>query len=150
MNISTQIKTFNHISITTKNIQPLLEFYQNKIGCELLLNGGERSGKGISDGIGLKDVKMLNYKLRFPNSDVILELIEMENPKSTEGNKEKINSTGYTHFCLMVNDIDKTYSILKDNNVKTISPTVEVAQTKAKFFYAYDTDGNIIEIVQSP
>ncbi|HBM15908.1 MAG TPA: hypothetical protein DD381_06150 [Lentisphaeria bacterium] len=149
-NLTEEIDSFNHISITTNDLPNLLEFYRNIIGCKLLPNGGERSGDAISKGIGLENAKLLNYKLQFPNSDVILELIQMENPQSADGNKAKINSTGYTHFCLMVKDLDKTYQILKANKVKTISPPVEVKQTKAKFFYAYDPDGNIIEIVQVP
>ena len=147
-NISGQIDSFNHVSITTKDISKMLDFYQNVIGCKLLPNSGKRSGEGISEGIGLKDTKLLNYKLQFPNSDIILEIIQMETPSSSIGNKEKINSTGYTHFCLMVKDLDATYKILKDNEVKTISPPVTVSQTKAKFLYAYDPDKNIIEIVQ--
>lgn len=146
--IADQVNSFNHVSITVKDLNRSIDFYKNVIGCKELPGGGLRKGKELSEGVGIKGAELDNYKLQFPNSNTLLELIKFRNVKQKLGNNNLIDITGITHFCLMVKDVDVTYKILKANHVKCISPPVTVKQTGAKFFYAYDPDGNIIEIVQ--
>ncbi|MHC5056266.1 MAG: VOC family protein [Planctomycetota bacterium] len=144
------IKGFHHISLSVKDVDKSIAFYRNLFGCELLPGGGMRSGKEVSEGVGVPNAELKNFKLRAPNSDVIIELIEYVSVKGKPLAPHHISDFHIAHTCFIVDDLDRTYELLKAKEVRFLSPPVVVAQTGAKFNYAYDPDGNMIELVQLP
>ena len=144
------IKGFHHISLSVENVDKSIAFYRDYFGCELLPGGGMRSGKEVSEGVGVPNAELKNFKLRAPNSDVIIELIEYVSVKGKPLAPHHISDFHIAHTCFIVDDLDKTHELLGAKDVKFLSPPVVVAQTGAKFNYAYDPDGNMIELVQLP
>jgi len=144
------ITGFHHVNITVSDIDRAIAFYRDLLGCELLPGGGVRDGEEISAGVGIPNVSMKNEKLRVPHSDVLIELIEYVSVKGAPLPPHSIADFHIGHICLTVADLDDAYRRLSEKGVKFVSGPVVVKQTGAKFNYAYDPDGNVIEFVQLP
>jgi catechol 2,3-dioxygenase-like lactoylglutathione lyase family enzyme len=140
---------FHHVSMSVKDVDTSIAFYRDGLGCTLLPNGGERFGKEVSEGLGIPNVRIKNYKLRAPNSSVIIELIEYVSHPGRPMQRT-VNDHQIAHICFTVKDLDAVYASMVDEGVKFLSKPVVVAQTGAKFNIAYDPDGNMIELVQLP
>ena len=140
----------HHVNVTVKDMDRSLAFYRDTIGCELLPGGGIREGEEISEGVGIPNVRLKNYKLRMPNSETILELIEYVSVKGKPAGPRSIADFHIGHLCFTVDDLDAVYRQLVEKKVRFLSKPVVVKQTGAKFNYAYDPDGNLIEFVQLP
>lgn len=141
---------FHHVNITVSDVDRSIAFYRDLMGCELLPGGGIREGVEISEGVGVPNVRLKNYKLRMPNSKVILELIEYVSVKGKPTGPHSIADFHIGHICLTVADLDAVHGKLVAKGVRFLSKPVVVKQTGAKFNYAYDPDGNLIELVQLP
>jgi catechol 2,3-dioxygenase-like lactoylglutathione lyase family enzyme len=146
--MSELITGFHHVNITVENIERSMKFYTELMECELLPGGGMREGEEISEGVGIRNARMKNYRLRLPNSDAVLELIEYTSEKGKPLEPHSVADFHIGHICFTVDDLDHVYQELQSRGVQFLSRPVVVKQTGAKFNYAYDPDGNILELVQ--
>ena len=63
-------------------------------------------------------------------------------------------SVDFRHIAFEVDDVDKVYNMMKENNIETLSDPVTITNCHPKmdgkkFFYFRDPDGNLIEIFNS-
>jgi catechol 2,3-dioxygenase-like lactoylglutathione lyase family enzyme len=144
------ITGFHHVNVTVGDMDRSIAFYRDLIGCELLPGGGIREGREISEGVGIPNVRLKNYKLRAPGSDVIVELIEYVSTKGRSLRPHSVADFHIGHMCFTVDELDAVYRALTEKGVEFVSHPVVVEQTGAKFNYAYDPDGNLIEFVEVP
>lgn len=144
------ISGFHHVNITVEDVDRSVAFYRDMLECDLLPGGGIREGAEISEGVGVPNVRLKNYKLRMPGSDAILELIEYVSVEGKPTQPHGIADFHIGHICFIVKDLDAVYAELVGKGVKFLSKPVVVKQTGAKFNYAYDPDGNLVELVQLP
>lgn len=146
MNIS-----FRHSAIVVKDIISARNFYENILGFVFV---GEKteSGEFIESIVGLDNVKVYWVKLKAKNG-IILELLQYYSPQSqfdaNDGLEYQLaNKFGHSHIALTVEDIDSLVEKLKKAGIKFINRPIFNDERTAKLCYAYDTEGNILELVQ--
>jgi catechol 2,3-dioxygenase-like lactoylglutathione lyase family enzyme len=64
------------------------------------------------------------------------------------------NMIGYRHIAFIVDDLDKSFEILKGNGVEFFSEPITVSEPESvkgfRFVYFRDPEGNIIELNKLP
>lgn len=129
--------------MVVSDIEKSKKFYKETLGLESTF-GEEIGGEEYSKVTGRKELRLKFAVLRIPDSDVIIELAQLINPK------EKINND-FRHIAFKVDDVDAMYKKLKGRKVETVSEPVTITKSNPKingkrFFYFKDFDGNLIEL----
>ena len=138
---------FRHAGIVTKNINSLIDFYQNILGFKIEKDLIE-TGTFISSICGIPNTEVRTVKMSL-NNVVVLELLDFKNNNEDKLNSRHIMSNGYTHIALTVDNLDELFVFMK--NEKHIEFTTEPLISpdgKAKVTFCRDPDGNLIELVQ--
>ncbi len=143
-----------HIGITISDMDRSIEFYENILGLTFI---GEMIMEGVETDIlfGRENCKVrvayLNgsQELFSPN----IELLQFIGDK-VESNTADLNKVSIAEVCFHVDDIDKTYTILKDKGVYFISEPqtfdfTEQGFGKSKAVYFKDPDGIILELLET-
>lgn len=135
----------NHITILVSDIQKSKKFYKDILNLDCTFEE-QIQGEQFSKITGYKNLKLKFAVLKIPNTDVILELAQFMNPE------QKINND-FRHIAFEVDDVDKIFKRVKQNNCQTISPPLTIKDKNPKlngkrFFYFNDPDGNLIEILK--
>ncbi len=141
------IRGIHHVAISTPDLNRIVAFYRDVIGCEVVYEGGWDRGSDIIDGIvGLRDSSSKQAMLKLGNA-----YIEFFQYLTPEGQPQDpaygVNNHGYTHFCLDVQDIDAEYERLRNNGVTFNCPPPKLGGA-IRATYGRDPDGNVIEIQQ--
>jgi catechol 2,3-dioxygenase-like lactoylglutathione lyase family enzyme len=147
----TQVSGFDHVSVTTRDLDASIDFYSGHLQMTVL-ESGESEGGPLDELLGIEDVR-----IRFADLDLgegrVLELIQFVQPTGTPVSKEQWDP-GATHIGLRVGDIDSLHDRLRDGGVRVISKPVrlteEGAWDGARVLYAVDPDGTWVELVQRP
>jgi len=147
----TRVSGFDHVSVTTSDLDASIAFYAGHLGMTVL-DEGESEGRALDELLGIEDVR-----IRFADLDLgegrVLELIQFVRPKGTRVSKDQWDP-GATHIGLRVRDIDSLHDRLRDGGVRVISRPVrlmeEGAWDGARVLYAVDPDGTWVELVQRP
>ena len=147
----THVSGFDHVSVTTSDLDASVAFYAGHLEMTLL-DSGESEGSALDELLGIEDVR-----IRFADLDLgegrVLELIQFVQPTGTPVSKEQWDP-GATHIGLRVSDIDSLHDRLRDGGVRVISKPVrlteEGAWDGARVLYAIDPDGTWVELVQRP
>lgn len=144
------IRGFNHMSVTTRDLDRSLSFYEGVLGLRRL-GRGESEAAHLSRIIGFSDVR-----LRWAELDVgkgqFLELFEYLSPKGTPLTQRTCDP-GSLHIAFEIDDLHGTYARLRAEGVLTRSPPVSITSgdwSGAKSLYAVDPDGVTVELVELP
>lgn len=148
------LKEIMHVGITVSNIENSIKFYRDILGLTL-------KGQAIMEGKETDALFAMNnckVKIAYLNgSDNIIsppiELLEFVNNKTIK-DKPQLNKISISEICFRVDNIEKVYKHLIDNNVEYLSEPQEFDFTaygfsKSKALYFKDPDGIILELMEN-
>ena len=148
------LKEVMHIGITVSNIENSIKFYRDILGLTLI-------GQALMEGKETDALFAMNnckVKIAYLNgSDNIIappiELLEFITPETTK-DKAKLNKISVSEICFRVENIEKVYKHLINNNVECLSEPQEFDFTsygfsKSKALYLKDPDGIILELMET-
>ncbi|MEI0564759.1 VOC family protein [Brachyspira pulli] len=148
------LKEIMHVRITVTNIENSIKFYRDILGLTL-------KGQAIMEGKETDKLFAMNnckVKIAYLNgSDNIIsppiELLEFVNNKTIK-DKPQLNKISISEICFRVDNIEKVYKNLIDNNVEYLSESQEFDFTaygfsKSKALYFKDPDGIILELMEN-
>ena len=148
------LKEVMHIGITVSNIERSINFYKNILGLTLI---GEAfmEGKETDALFAMNNCKV---KIAYLNgSDNIIappiELLQFVTPETIKDEAE-LNKISVSEICFRVDNVEKVYKHLIDNNVECLSEPQEFDFTsygfsKSKALYFKDPDGIILELMET-
>ena len=135
-----------HFAIVCNEIDQMEKFYKN-FGFSDLSNNKE-VGEYINTLTGLNDVT-LYWKKYINDKNDILELIKYERFNLGKKNyKQKVFKKGFSHVAFTVENINYTVEILVKNGGTLVSDPLKSNDGKVYVCYAYDIEGNLIELVE--
>ncbi|MFN0094982.1 MAG: VOC family protein [Dehalococcoidia bacterium] len=142
------IRGIHHIAVNTPDLDRLVDFYVKAFGFEPLrpqVGPGWRDNALIDSIVGLRGSAARSQMLRA--GTCYLEVFEYSAPAAREAGAAAPNDHAYTHFGVVVDDIDAECERLAALGMRfTLERPAELGNLKA--VYGYDPDGNIIEILQ--
>ena len=136
----------NHITFVVSDIKESIKFYKDILWFECPF--AENIYWPEFSKVTWKEELNLDFAvLKMPNTNVILELAQFNNPKQ-EINKD------FRHIAFEIDDVDIFYDKLLSKWIETVSEPVTVDNFHPKidwkrFFYFKDPDGNMIEVFNS-
>ena len=139
----------NHVAVSTRDIDALIDWYTRAFDFELVSRGGWEAGNPAIDGIvGLKDSAAKTAFMRAGNLNI--ELFEYSSPTGKPNDPNRPASDhGYTHFCVETNDIDADYARLSAMGMPFhAAPTPKGSVGSLRACYGRDPEGNIIELIE--
>ena len=128
------------IAITCSNFAESLDFYQNKLGFEIVLD--LEIPDNLARDVGLAPTGFRQVRLKAGNTLIKLMEIESPPPKPTDE-----FSAGVRWLTFFVDDIQQTVKDLKQNGVEFLSEPIS-APDAAGVACAKDPDGILVELVQ--
>ncbi|MEI0540140.1 VOC family protein [Brachyspira pulli] len=148
------LKEIMHVGITVTNIENSIKFYRDILGLTL-------KGQAVMEGKETDALFAMNnckVKIAYLNgSDNIMsppiELLEFVNNKTIKY-KPQLNKISISEICFRVDNIEKVYKNLIDNNEECLSEPQEFDFTaygfsKSKALYFKDPDGIILELMEN-
>ncbi len=140
---------FRHIGIVVKNLEESFKFYNKYFDFELQLEMTE-GGEYLEHLWNKKNFKIKTLKLSDSSKNICLELIEIlsKNESIHYQDQLEIYSYGITHFALTVNNIDKLYSKMQNDNIEFLNNPKLSLDKKAKVAFCRDPNGCFIELVE--
>ncbi len=140
------ISSINHIGISTLNFDRSLNFYQNIIGMDLVIETRFK-GKLYDIILALKGTCGRIALLKI--GEVCIELFEFNSPRPEPGDLNRpVCDCGITHLCFDVKNIDEEYARLLGLGVTFHCPPLDFGGI-AKATYGRDPDGNVFELRES-
>ena len=142
-----------HVGVTVSDMEQSIRFYRDILGLtfqgELLMEGKETNLLFARKNCKVR-VAYLNGNEHMMSAPV--ELIQFVNDNARKDNCD-LHKTSVSEICFKVNDLDKVYRHLIDNNVECLSAPQEFDFTssgfgKSKALYFKDPDGIILELMQ--
>ena len=138
------IKGFRHTGIVVSNIKKSLNFYQEILGLEIIVDIREDNSY-INNVCNINISNARTIKLG-KNGLIFLELLYF-NPTSI-GSKYKLNDIGCSHIAFGVNNINDCYKKLLNNKIIVLSEPKLSPNKFAKIVFCEDPDGVKIEFVE--
>lgn len=148
------LKEIMHVGITVSNIENSIKFYRDILG--LTLKG--QAIMEVKETDKLFAMNNCKVKIAYLNgSDNIMsppiELLEFVNNETIK-DKPQLNKISISEICFRVDNIEKVYKHLIDNNVEYLSEPQEFDFTaygfsKSKALYFKDPDGIILELMEN-
>ncbi|MBI2274140.1 MAG: VOC family protein [Bacteroidetes bacterium] len=138
-----------HTGIVVTDIKRATKFYVG-LGMKLISTKIE-TGKYIDELVGLGDVNLEWAKLILPDNSVV-ELLQYHSHNT--GNNptpraiQPANRLGCSHIAFSVRNIDEVITYVKANEGYIRGNYLFSPDGNVKVIYAYDIDGNILELVE--
>ena len=141
------IKEVRHIGITVTDMEKSLKFYRDLLGFKIEREMNE-NGSYIDNMLALDKVKVKTVKMSIEGSGgTLIELLQFfSHPNKVENSK--ITRIGTSHFALTVDNLDDTYSKLKNMGLKFNAPPQLSPDGYAKITFCFDPDNTLIELVE--
>ena len=146
------IEKINHVSITVKNLDQVIDWFRNKFGCTNIWEPYEYKGGFIEKCVGLPGAHLRVQKVQV--QDFVLEFIQYLSPPGKEL-KGNTNDVGYPHIGFVVDDINGMYEDLKQKGVQFKSPPIKNTDESNpmvgwQMVYLWGPEGMTLELVQAP
>ncbi len=146
------IQKINHVSITVKNLDQVVNWFRDVLGCTNIWEPYEYKGDLIETCTGLPGAHLRVRKVQV--QDFVMEFIQYLSPPGKEL-KGNTNDVGYPHIGFVVDDINETYNNLKQKGVQFKSPPCKVTDESNPMFgwqlvYLWGPEGMTLELVQAP
>jgi lactoylglutathione lyase len=148
----TALERAHHTSFTVSNLERSLDFWRDRLGCEVLARQ-EKKGGYLAAIVGHPDAHVRMAHLRVPGTEHVIELFEYVAPEGMRTDVEPWN-VGASHICFLVDDLPALYDELVEKGVTSfVSPPVEVdtgINTGGYALYLRDPDGVVVELFEPP
>ncbi len=145
-----KISKGHHVGLTVQSLEASLFFYRDLLGLEVKFTWSPVA-EYIREVTGYKEANFRISVLEIPGMDLYLELIEYSNIEQAEIDHRNGNP-GIAHIAFQVEDLDKFYTYLVENNVKSVSkPTTPTVgpNVGGRIVYMIDPDGYRVELIQT-
>jgi catechol 2,3-dioxygenase-like lactoylglutathione lyase family enzyme len=150
--VTSEARLLHHTGFTVSDLEGSLRFYRDLLGCEVVATQ-EKQGGYLATIVGYPGAHVRMAHLRAPDSVHLIELFEYLEPSPSRAQLEP-RVVGCAHVCLIVADLDATYSRLRAAGVDSFfTPPVEVDtgfNAGGSALYLRDPDGIIVELFQPP
>jgi len=146
------IQKINHVSITVKNLEQVVDWFRDKLGCTNIWEPYEHKGDMIEKLTGLPGAHLRVKKVQV--QDFVLEFIQYLSPPGKEL-KGNTNDVGYPHIGFIVDDINETYKNLQQKGVRFKSSPCGISNKNNPMFgwqvvYLWGPEGMTLEFAQAP
>lgn len=146
------IHGIHHVALATGQLDRQIEFYTSALGFELMFRSGwDQGNQEIDDLVGLPASAARTAMLR--SATVLVEMFEYSSPAGRPADPDRpVCDHGYTHFCLLVSDIDTEYQRLAAAGMRFHCPPhpapAPIRRGSVRSAYGRDPDGNVIELLE--
>lgn len=144
----TTIIGFNHIGLSVKNLDRMLEFYQSGTDYDLIKRYSIRNNEAANQLYGMDSISYQRAILKGPN--MLLELTEFSHNKESVLGKMLPQGPGMTHTCYQSHPDRPTFDSFKAAGADILSRGGVPVDNGlgVTYAYAYDPEGNMIELEQ--
>lgn len=146
---SSSIFAINHIGLTVRDLDQMVEFYQGVCGFKVLGQQVISSDVASSKLLGIKDVSFKKVVLQAPN--MLFELTEFRPQRDSMIEKMPPEGPGMTHTCFQSPSWDPGYDKFIKNGITPLSKgdhAIDLGGYGITYAYAHDPEGNMIEMEQ--
>lgn len=143
------VEDFLHLSITTRNIERSILFYET-LGLKVLNDFGEVNEQGIAEAFRLPSGHLKVVYLGAPQgkSGLFIDLVEWVEPTSPGDAYPVANHIGLNRFALRVTDLDSMVNSLKDAGIQFMCDIPQVFGEGVRCIVAKDPDGVFVQLVE--
>jgi catechol 2,3-dioxygenase-like lactoylglutathione lyase family enzyme len=145
----------HHVGFTVSDLDRSLAFYSRLLRAEPFMRRVYRE-EFVAEIVGYEPTVLDCAMFAIPRSGVILELLQYVEPPPGTVSVETYN-VGNAHLCLVVDDLDEEYRLLREAGVECRSPPVAVPSDieeepgrGGKALYLRDPDGITVELLELP
>jgi catechol 2,3-dioxygenase-like lactoylglutathione lyase family enzyme len=140
----------HHVAISTRDIDALADWYAQAFGLEVVSRGGWQAGNPEIDGIvGLPDSAARTAMLRGRN--LYVEMFQYESPLGRPSGPDRpVSDHGFTHFGVIVDDIDAEHERLLGLGMRFHAPPTGKGRMggRLRACYGRDPEGNVVELIE--
>jgi len=139
---------FNHIGLSVKNLDQMLEFYQSATDYKVIKNYAVNNNTAANKLYGMDSLSYRRAILKGPN--MLLELTEFEHNKNAIPKKMLPQGPGMTHTCYQSHPERPTFDSFKKVGAEILTRGNSPVDNGlgVTYAYAYDPEGNMIELEQ--
>jgi lactoylglutathione lyase len=129
------IRKLAHINFVTNNLEPIIDFYVNKLGMTIKFTLNNKDGKPFGYYFACGDTTFLEFFDQKMAAEVWGGRVE-----------ELTNGTRYRHFCLEVTGLDEFCKRLRESGVPVSE--ISMGMDHSRQAWITDPDGNAIELME--
>lgn len=139
-----------HTNIIAKDAKRLINFYIEVLNCRRIGEARDLKGEWLDNMTGIKNAHIVGEHLCFPGYEdkhPTLEIFSYDDMISEENHR--INKCGLAHLAFEVDDVEEMLQRILSAGGGQIGEFVHAEYEdgrKAKFVYATDIEGNILEL----
>jgi glyoxylase I family protein len=143
------IKDFLHLSITCRNIERSIRFYES-LGLEVTKRFGDVMAPGIGAAFRLPSTHLKVVYLGVPkgHSKLFIDLVEWVSPAGQGDAYPVANNVGLNRFALRVENLDAMVETLKRNGVALLSDEPKEFGDGIRCIVATDPDGVFVQLIE--
>lgn len=148
-NTTTTIMGVNHIGLSVKNLDAMLDFYQKATHFELVSRRTINNSVVADRLYGSEGISAEIAVLKAPN--MLLELTEFKANQNVTIRRSPFAGPGITHTCYQSPISDPAYDKFKHAGAQFLSrgdEPVDIGGYGVTYAYAYDPEGNMVELEQ--
>lgn len=145
----TTLMGVNHIGLSVRDLDSALAFYQSATGFPVIKRESVRNSDAADTLFGKDGIAFEIAVLEAPN--MLFELIEFSHNENTPLSKMPVEGPGMTHTCFQSPSHRSGYFKFKDQGADMLSrgdDAVDLLGQGVTYAYAYDPEGNMVELEQ--
>ena len=135
-----------HVGIVVQDMERSLRFWRDIMGLAVAVDFWEE-GPFIDTVQSLQGVKLHMIKLKAPDGSLV-ELLKDESHPTPAPDRNRLCDRGIRHIAFTVEDVERSWKVLRENGCEVLSNPVVSPDGKAKLFFCRDPEGSLLEIVQ--
>ena len=146
---NTTIIGINHIAISVKDLDKVLDFYTQATGFEVIKRETVKDSVVADHLYGVKGVEYETATLKAPN--MLFELTEFKHNEAIETTFMPAQGPGMTHTCFQSPQNNPGYNKFVAAGAKVLTrgdKPVDIGGYGVTYAYAYDPEGNMMELEQ--
>jgi glyoxylase I family protein len=143
------IKGFQHVSITCRNIERSIEFYE-KLGLKVMKRIAEVRENGIASAFQLPEAHLTVAYLapNQANGTMFIDLVQWLEPQSTGEPYPALNHVGINRLAFRVSNLDATTASLRERGIVFLSEKPESFGPGIRSIVTTDPDGVFIQFIE--